>query len=123
MIESLKMNSELCSFVLNEISNNDTSYGSNCGSLMLAGEQQPSNNLNDDDIYTAVILEEAEKLYNQLITKLTNSVIAAAAAIMTASFSLSRLDNNNRQKLPRNNDTYQTEQPRYNNNQPEIYKR
>ena len=63
VIESLKMNSELCSFVLNEISNNDTSYGSNCGSLMLAGEQQPSNNLNDD-IYTAVILEETEKLYN-----------------------------------------------------------
>jgi hypothetical protein len=64
VIESLKMNSELCSFVLNEISNNDTSYGSNSGSLMLAGEQQPSNNLNDDDIYTAVILEETEKLYN-----------------------------------------------------------
>jgi hypothetical protein len=49
VIESLRRNPELCNFVLNDISNN-----------------------ND----TAVILEESEKLYNELITKLTNSVIA-----------------------------------------------
>jgi hypothetical protein len=44
VFESLRRNPELCNFVLNDSSNNDTSYGSNCGSLMLAGEQQPSNN-------------------------------------------------------------------------------
>jgi uncharacterized protein YerC len=49
VIESLRRNTELCNFVLNDISNN-----------------------ND----TAVILEESEKVYNELITKLTNSVIA-----------------------------------------------
>jgi hypothetical protein len=49
VIESLRRNPELCNFVLNDISNNH----------------------ND----TALILEEAEKLYNELITKLTNSVI------------------------------------------------
>ena len=38
-----------------------------------------------NDIYTALILEEAEKLYNKLTTKLTNSVIAAAAADIEAS--------------------------------------
>ena len=43
---------------------------------MLAGQQQPSNNLNDD-IYIAVILEESEKLYNELTTKLTNEIISA----------------------------------------------
>jgi hypothetical protein len=33
-----------------------------------------------NDSYTAVILEEAEKLYNQLTTEVTNRVIASAAA-------------------------------------------
>jgi hypothetical protein len=33
-----------------------------------------------NDSYTALILEEAEKLYNELTTKLTNSVIAATAS-------------------------------------------
>jgi hypothetical protein len=45
---------------------------------MLAGEQQPSKYISDD-ICTAVILEEDEKLYNKFITKLTNTVMAAAA--------------------------------------------
>jgi transposase len=49
VIESLRRNPELCNFVLNDSSNN-----------------------ND----TTVILEESEKLYNELITKLTNIVIA-----------------------------------------------
>ena len=49
VIESLRRNPELCNFVLNDISNNNDT--------------------------AAVILEEAEKLYNELITKLTNSVI------------------------------------------------
>jgi hypothetical protein len=43
----------------------------------LPGEQQQQS-FNDN--YTAVILEEAEKLYNKLTTDLTNRVIASAAA-------------------------------------------
>jgi transposase len=53
VIESLRRNLELCNFVLNDISSNN-------------------------DI--AVILEEAEKLYNKLTTKLTNEAMAAAAS-------------------------------------------
>jgi hypothetical protein len=78
VIESLRTNPELCNFVLNDISNNTTSYGSNYLSLTLPGQQQQQSfrYISDDDICTAVILEESEKLYNELITKLTNSVIA-----------------------------------------------
>jgi hypothetical protein len=43
---------------------------------MLSGQQQSFN-----DNYTALILEESEKLYNKLITELTNSVITAAAVM------------------------------------------
>ena len=78
VIESLRRNPELTNFVLNDT--DTSSYGSNCGLLMLAGQQQPSNNLNDD-IYFAVILEESEKLYNELTTKLTNEIISATAAM------------------------------------------
>jgi hypothetical protein len=76
VIESLRRNPELCNLVLNDSSNNDTSNASNNNSLILSGQQQPSIYLNDD-ICTAVILEEAEKLYNMLTTKLTNEVLAA----------------------------------------------
>ncbi len=38
-----------------------------------------------DDIYATFILEEAEKLYTELTTKLTNEIIAAASAIRTSS--------------------------------------
>jgi hypothetical protein len=100
VIESLRRNPELYNdFVLNNISNNnDTSYGSNPLSLILPGQQQhqqQSFGYLNDDICTAVILEEAEKLYNQLITKLTNTVIAATAAIRASSLPSSG-DNNNR---------------------------
>jgi len=85
IIESLRINPELCNFVLNDISNNDTdttSYGSN--SLMLISgrqhQQQTFGYISDDDIYAALILEEAEKLYNKLTTKMTNEAIAAAAS-------------------------------------------
>ena len=54
-------------------------YGFNYPSLMLSGRQRHQQSFNDS--YTALILEEAEKLYNELIAKLTNSVIAEATAI------------------------------------------
>jgi hypothetical protein len=80
VIESLGSNPELYNFVSYSISNNTTiSYDSNYPSLMLSGRQQQQQSFNDG--YTALILVEAEKLYNKLRTKLTNEVIAAAAAI------------------------------------------
>jgi hypothetical protein len=80
VIESLRRNPELYNFVLYDISDETTS-GSNSLSLMLPGQQQRSFSYLNDDIYAALILEEAEKFYNELTTKLTNSVIAAAADI------------------------------------------
>jgi hypothetical protein len=47
---------------------------------MLSGGQHQQQQQAFNDIYIALILEEAEKLYNELITELTNSAIAAAAA-------------------------------------------
>jgi hypothetical protein len=81
VIESLRSNSELYNFVIHDNSNNTTpiSYGPNYPSLMLSGRQhQQQQSFNDR--YTALIVEEAEKLYNKLTTELTNRVIAAAAA-------------------------------------------
>jgi hypothetical protein len=69
---------------------------------MLSGQQQQQQSFNDS--YTALIIEEAEKLYNELITKLTDSTIAAAVAIR-ASLPLS--GNNNNQKLTYKNDRYE----------------
>jgi hypothetical protein len=114
VIESLRRNPELCNFLSNDISNNNhtTPYGSNCLLLMLPGEQQSSIYISDD-ICTAVIIEEAEKIYNKLTTKLTNNIITAAAAVR---MSLSLPITNNRQ-----NDTYQTEEPRF-NNQSQTYR-
>jgi hypothetical protein len=89
VIESLRINPELCNFVSNDISNNNdtTSYGSNYLLLTLPGEQQSSSYISDD-IYTVVILEESEKLYNKLVIKLTNEAMAAAAAIKESSLPL-----------------------------------
>jgi hypothetical protein len=89
VIESLRINPELCNFVSNDISNNNdtTSYGSNYLLLTLPGGQQSSSYISDD-IYTAVILEESEKLYNKLVIKLTNESMAAAAAIKESSLPL-----------------------------------
>ena len=77
------------------ISNNyaATPYGSNYLSLMSPGRQQYQQSFNDS--YTALILQEAEELYNKLTIELTNSVIAAAA-IMESSLPPA---NNNIQKL------------------------
>jgi hypothetical protein len=120
IIESLRRNSELCNFVLYNTSSvvtaSSTNYGSNYLSLMSGGQQHQQQSFNDS--YTALILEEAEKLYNMLMTELTNSAIAAAAAIRVSS--LPSLDN--MQKLThKKNNIYQTEELRYSDNQTEIY--
>ena len=69
-------NPELYHFVIHD-NNIAISYGSNYPSLMLSGQQQHQQQ-SFNDIYTALILEEAEKLYNKLITELTNKAMAAA---------------------------------------------
>jgi hypothetical protein len=99
VIESLRTNPELYNFISysTSVETTATTYGSNCVSSMLSGRQQNQQSFNDS--YTALILEEAEKLYNKLTTELTNSVIAAAAAVRV---SLS-LPDNNRRKLINNN--------------------
>jgi FtsZ-binding cell division protein ZapB len=78
VIESLRRNPELYTLTVSANSNNTTfTYGSNYLSSMSEQQQQSF----DDSSYAAFILEEAEKLYNKLTTKLTNEVMAAAAAI------------------------------------------
>ena len=76
VIESLRSHPELHNFVIYDNSNNTTiSFGSNYLSLLSGEQQQQSFN----DSYIALILEEAEKLYNKLTTELTNRIMAAAA--------------------------------------------
>jgi hypothetical protein len=95
VIESLRSNPELYNFISYSTSVEiaaTTTYGSNYPSLMSSGrkhQQQQSFN----DIYTTLILEEAEKLYNKLTTELTNGVIAGTAAAIRAS-SLPSYNNN-----------------------------
>jgi hypothetical protein len=116
VIESLRSKPELYNFISYSISVETTSAtdGSKYLSLM-SGRQHQQQSFNDS--YTALILEEAEKLYNELITKPTDSTIAAAVAIR-ASLPLS--GNNNNQKLTYKNDRYERGEPRY-NNKPEFY--
>ena len=76
VIESLRINPELCNFVLNDIS---TTYHRSRSLLLTARQQQSLTLVSDNDIYTAMILEEAEDLYNNLTTKLTNEIMTAAA--------------------------------------------
>jgi hypothetical protein len=87
-----------------------TSYASNCLSLTLLGRQQQQQSFNDS--YTALILEEAEKIYNRLATEVTNRVMAAAAAAIRGSLLPSA--NNNIQQLTHKNDMYQREESKYN---------
>jgi hypothetical protein len=47
--------------------------------LLLTERQQPITFISDNDIYTALILRESEKLYNTFITKLINIVMATTA--------------------------------------------
>ena len=89
VIESLRSNPELYNFISYSTSVETTyaTYGSNYPSLM-SGRQQHQQSFNDS--YTALILEEAEKLYNKLTTELTNMVMVAAvdATAIRASSSL-----------------------------------
>jgi chromosome segregation ATPase len=70
VIESLRRNSELYNdFLLynNSATSNESNYLS-----FIPGQQDQQFSDIGDDIYTALILEESEKLYNELTTKLTN---------------------------------------------------
>jgi hypothetical protein len=61
--------------------NNDTTYyGSNYLSLISEKQQQLFSHISVD-VYVALILEEIEKLYHDLTTKLTNSIISATTVI------------------------------------------
>jgi hypothetical protein len=94
VIESLRTNPELYNFILYSTSIGTTSatYGSNYLSFILPRQRQQQQSFNDS--YIALILEEAEKLYNKLTTELTNRVIAAAANIIESSLPVT-----NKQKL------------------------
>jgi hypothetical protein len=69
VIESLRSNPELYNFISYNISHN--TYGYNYNSL-ISGQQLQQQSFNDR--YTALILGEAEKLYNELTIELTNRV-------------------------------------------------
>jgi hypothetical protein len=113
VIESLRMNPELYNFVIHDNSNNNTiGYGSDYHSLMLSGRQQHQQQQSFNDSYTALILEESEKLYNKLTTELTNKVMAVAAYIRASSLPVP--GNNNKQKSHKIDNTYQIEESRYN---------
>jgi hypothetical protein len=102
VIESLRTNPELYNFVLynTSIGTASTTYGSNFLSLMSGRQYQQQQSFNDS--YTALILEEAEKLYNKLTTEVTNRATAAAAAMTASSFSSPSISN--KQKLTNKND-------------------
>jgi hypothetical protein len=80
VIESLRNNPELYNFISYSTSVETTSatYGFNYPSLMSSGRQQQYQQQSFNDTYSALILEESEKLYNQLITEFTNRVMVAA---------------------------------------------
>jgi len=108
VIESLRSNPEEYNFVLYNIPNsNATSYSFNSRSLMFPGQQQQQQQ-SFIDSYTALILEEVEKLYNNLTTELTNRIMTAATDATAIRSSLLPTANN-RQKLTHKNDRYETE--------------
>ena len=75
---------------------------------MLPREQQSSSYISDD-IYSAVILEEAERLYNELTTKLTNEVLVASTVYVSASSLPSQSNNNNQRLIHKIDNIHQTE--------------
>jgi hypothetical protein len=101
VIESLRSNPELYNFISYSTAVETTSvtYGSNYPSLTLSRRHHQQQSFNDS--YTALILEEAEKLYNKIATELTNRIMAAAAdaTAIRASSSLPSPGNNNSEKL------------------------
>jgi hypothetical protein len=92
VIESLRTNLELYNFLLysTSIGTASATYGSNYLSLM-SSEQQQHQQQPFNDNYTALILEEAEKLYNKLMTELTNRL---TGAVRGASLPLPTYNNN-----------------------------
>jgi hypothetical protein len=121
VIESLRSKPELYNFISysTSVETSSATCGSNYLSLLMSsGRQQQQQAFNDS--YTVLILEEAEKLYNELTTKLADSTIAAAVAIRVPSLPLSG-NNNNKQKLPHNNTYDERGELRYNNSQLGIY--
>ena len=102
VIESLRGNPELYNFILNHISNKDTSYGSNYPLLMLSGSFNNHHFIYiSDNPHTALILEETEKLSNKLATELTNEITDAAI-----STSLLQLPTTNNTKTNHQNEIY-----------------
>ena len=59
---------------------------------MFSGRQHKQQSINDT--YTTLVLEEAEKLYNKLMTELTNTVMVATATIRESLLSLPSSNNN-----------------------------
>jgi transposase len=105
VIESLRSNPELYNFAIHDNLNNTTiSYGSNYPSSMLSGRQEQQQLFNYT--YTVLILQEAEKLYNRLTTKLTNMVMTTTTADAIAIRASSLPTANNRQKLIHNDYKY-----------------
>jgi hypothetical protein len=86
VIESLRSNPELYNFIMYYNSNNTAP--SFMSGVQLQHQQQSFN-----DSYTALIIEEAEKLYNNLITQFTNGVITASATIRESPLSLPSYNN------------------------------
>jgi hypothetical protein len=97
VIESLRSNPELYNFISYSSSVRTTSatYGSNSLSLVSSGRQLQQQSFNDS--YTALIFEQAENLYNDLTTELTNRVMVDAAVSIRAP-SLPSIGNNNNNK-------------------------
>ncbi|HZC50840.1 MAG TPA: sigma factor-like helix-turn-helix DNA-binding protein [Nitrososphaeraceae archaeon] len=95
VIESLRSNPKLCNFMMYYNSNNTAtiSYGSNYPSFMSGGQQQHQEQ-SFNGIYTALILEESEKLYNKLIIQFTSGVITASPTIRESLLSLPSSNNN-----------------------------
>ena len=83
VIESLRSNPELHNFISysNSVETTSTTYGSDYLSLMSGRQQHQQQSFNDS--YTILIVEEAEKLYNQLTKELTNMVMTTAATATT----------------------------------------
>jgi hypothetical protein len=84
VIESLRSNPKVYNFIMYYNSNNTAtiSYGSNYPSFMSGGQQQQQHQEQSfNGRYAALILEEAEKIYNKVTKEFTSRVITASATI------------------------------------------